>query len=86
MTSRAAGKFPDGCVTLLDCLGSFILKAKIRLIEGLILEPLLRAMLEAFGRLCWGPSETLQEYNVGVRIEDFRGPKVAIPIEREAYF
>ena len=46
----------------------------------------LRIMLEAFGRLCWGPLEILWEPCGGAGTEDCRGPKMAIPFEREVYF
>ena len=42
--------------------------------------------MEAFWRLCWGPLEIRWEPSGGVGTEDFRGPKMGIPFEREAYF
>ena len=47
---------------------------------------ILRIMLEAFWRRCWGPLEILWEPRGGVGTADFRGPKMTIPFEREAYF
>ena len=47
---------------------------------------ILKIIMEAFWRLCWGPLEIRWEPSGGVGTEDFRGPKRTIPFGREADF